>query len=144
MKHTCRNLDEVAALARRALGAWEASPERATVVGLVGDLGAGKTTFVQALARELGVREAVTSPTFVLEKIYPLPTSQSFRQVVHLDAYRLNSPEELIKIGWADLIAEPRTLVLVEWADKIEAILPRDAVIIKFKFVDETTREIIL
>jgi tRNA threonylcarbamoyladenosine biosynthesis protein TsaE len=143
MRHTCANLTEVATVARRALGAWESSPERATVVGLVGDLGAGKTTFVQALARELGVREPVTSPTFVLEKRYPL-SGQAFRHLVHLDAYRLNTPDELIKIGWADLLAEAETLVLVEWADKITPILPRDAQLVKFKFVDETTREITL
>src|ERR1700739_2778621 len=89
--------------ARFALG-LAPHEDRATVVTLSGDLGAGKTTFVQAAANALGIEENVTSPTFVIEKIYQLPKKSDvrhrfFKRLVHVDAYRLEGPAELEKLG---------------------------------------------
>ena len=99
----------------------------ATIVALSGDLGAGKTTFVQGIARALGVTETVTSPTFVLEKIYPL-VDQSFARLIHIDAYRLNSADELHALGWDDIIADRENLVLVEWPEKVADAIPEYAI----------------
>ena len=99
--------------------------DRATVVGLYGDLGAGKTTFVQAVARALGVTSSVPSPTFLIMKSYALSDS-SFARLIHIDAYRLKHSEELQKLGFAELLCDPGNLIFVEWADRVSEILPSD------------------
>lgn len=90
------------------------------ILGLVGDLGAGKTTFVQILAKKLGIDERVNSPTFNLQKLYKLPESvNSIKQLLHVDAYRLKSVYELEDIGFFEMLADNETLAVVEWADQL-------------------------
>lgn len=103
----------------------------ATVVVLSGDLGAGKTTFVQAVAKALGVEEAVTSPTFVIEKIYQLK-GQQFERLVHIDAYRLERAEELEKLGFRELLNDPGNLILLEWPERVPELIPDHAIRIRF------------
>lgn len=86
------------------------------VLGLVGDLGSGKTTFIKGLAHALGVKLTITSPTFVLFKVYPIP-HQKLHQFVHVDCYRVPGIE-LTKVGLGDYLDDPNTIVAVEWADK--------------------------
>ena len=90
------------------------------VVALHGDLGAGKTTFVQGLAQALGVRSPVTSPTFALAAEYPLPDGRS---LVHLDLYRLRGPADLDGIGFDDYL-EANCLMAIEWPERAGARLP--------------------
>lgn len=118
--------------------------DRATVVGLKGDLGSGKTAFVKALAKELGISDIVLSPTFVIEKIYKLPAGKPFRHLIHIDAYRLESEHELLSIGWDEILAEPENLIVVEWPEKVKGLIPKNSMEIKFKFIDDKTREITL
>ena len=113
--------------------------ERARVVALIGDLGAGKTTFVQALARSLGVHEPVTSPTYVIEKIYPLE-GQAFARLVHIDAYRLDTPDELVKLDWARTLSDAANLIVIEWADRVKELLPHDAITARLAVHDADTR----
>jgi tRNA threonylcarbamoyladenosine biosynthesis protein TsaE len=89
------------------------------VITLAGDLGAGKTTLVQAICRGYGVQEAVTSPTFALVHEYHAPRSSVF----HLDLYRLDNPGQLANIGWEDILAA-NALVLIEWPDRAAGQLP--------------------
>lgn len=118
-------------------------PDRATVVGLYGDLGAGKTAFVQAAATALGISEHVSSPTFLIIKKYQLPvTSSGYSSLIHVDAYRLKSSAELRVIGFANLLSAPANLIFVEWADRVSDILPSDRQKIFIAFVDENTRAI--
>ena len=84
-----------------------------------GDLGAGKTTLVQAICRGYGVTEAVTSPTFALVHEYRAPRSP----VYHLDLYRLKGPQDLANIGWDD-VQSARAVVCVEWSDRAGALMP--------------------
>jgi tRNA threonylcarbamoyladenosine biosynthesis protein TsaE len=111
----------------------------ATVIALYGDLGAGKTTFTKAFAKAFGITEMVTSPTFVIEKIYALK-DQPFDRLVHIDAYRLSGGEELKQIGWNDIVADPKNLIVIEWAERIEAKLPRGTIKIHFSVADHHTR----
>lgn len=115
---------------------------RAHMVGLAGDLGAGKTTFVQRVARSLGVRGEVTSPTFVIAQRYET-THPVFTSLVHIDAYRLLG-EEKDTFGFQAYSADPHTLVLVEWPTNLPkgAQLPTDAPVLYFETVNETTRRI--
>jgi tRNA threonylcarbamoyladenosine biosynthesis protein TsaE len=116
---------------------------KATIFGLSGDLGAGKTAFVKAVAKDLGITEDVTSPTFVIEKIYQLPTntnSTPFSHLIHIDAYRIEDSNELLVLGWEKIISDPSNLILIEWPENIKAIFPANAGTIKCESVDETTR----
>lgn len=106
-------------------------PERATFVALSGELGAGKTTFVKIVARELGIERIITSPTFVLEKIYLLPEGQAFERLIHIDAYRLERGGDLMALGFDELMQDSGNLILLEWPERVESRLPRSAIPIK-------------
>jgi len=112
--------------------------DRATLVTLSGELGAGKTTFVQAAAEALGVTDTVTSPTFVIEKIYLLE-KQKFSRLIHIDAYRLKSAHELEALGWKDLLADSHNLILIEWPERVAEIIPEDAIRVRID-IDEDRR----
>ena len=98
----------------------------ATVVSLSGDLGAGKTTFTQGVARALAVEEVVTSPTFVIEKIYEL-SGQKWTRLIHIDAYRLKDMHELEVLGWHEIVQEPGNLILIEWPEMVASLIPKTA-----------------
>lgn len=100
--------------------------ETATVIALSGDLGAGKTTLTQELARQLAVTATVISPTFVIMKEYAI-TRGPYTQLVHIDAYRLESAAELERLGWRDLLRDARNLILIEWPEKVPEAIPQDA-----------------
>ena len=115
--------------------------KQARVAGLMGDLGAGKTAFTQATAKLLDIEETVTSPTFVIEKIYRLK-NQKFENFIHIDAYRLESGSELEKLGWREMSSDPTNLIYIEWPEKVADILPLDMIRVSFKHIDEKTRDI--
>lgn len=140
MNHRSTCLSETSALAEQFIKSL--TPQAtATIVALHGDLGAGKTTFTQAVAKTLGVTETVTSPTFVIEKLYSL-SHPDFKKLIHIDAYRLESGKELLHLGWKEIAADPKNLIFIEWPERVADILPNDMKKIEFTFVDDTTREI--
>ena len=119
-------------------------PSGATVIALSGDLGSGKTTFTKSFAAHFGIpAEEVTSPTFVIEKRFALKNNPHFHTLIHIDAYRLEKPEEIERLGWKETIADKGKLIIIEWPENIGEALPQDAIKVLFKFVDEHTREII-
>jgi tRNA threonylcarbamoyladenosine biosynthesis protein TsaE len=122
MKETrIKNLKELEAFA----DTFVRDREGGGVVGLVGDLGAGKTTFVQRVAKALGVKAAVKSPTFILMQTFPTGAAAKKRGITrlcHVDAYRLKDDAELFGIGFEDFARDPATLTLVEWADRVPAL----------------------
>jgi tRNA threonylcarbamoyl adenosine modification protein YjeE len=142
MEHTVKSIAELEAFAGRIL--LDIAPEeaRATVVGLSGDLGSGKTAFAGAVARALGITEIVCSPTFVLAKFYDIPKHPLWSRLVHIDAYRLEDPGELKALRFDELIRDPHNLVLVEWPEQVGALFPSDAHLLSFRVIDETTRSI--
>ena len=97
--------------------------DAATVVALQGDLGSGKTTFTQALARELGITATVQSPTYILMRKYQI-TNHKFQTLIHIDAYRLENPKEFAALRPEQFLKDPKTLVVVEWPEKVEGALP--------------------
>lgn len=103
----------------------------ALVFALTGDLGSGKTTFVQGFLRALGVRKKITSPTFVLVKRYATGHMQ-YAHCYHVDAYRLKSPRDLEILGFEEILSDPQNIVLIEWAEKIKKLLPENTTWIKF------------
>ena len=97
------------------------------------------------MARLLGDMEEITSPTFVIQKIYPLTTTslQPFKKLVHIDAYRLEKGDELSMLNWKEIITDPGNLILIEWPVHVAEVMPFH-IKLRFRFIDETTREIVL
>jgi len=139
--------------------------KNATVLALNGELGAGKTTFTKTLAKELGIVEHITSPTFVIQKSYQCPEHRKYSgkfvekkqnplikshmgkyeritKLVHIDAYRLESGDDAKVLDLQNTVLNPTHLVIVEWAENIKSALPKSAININFKYIDETTREV--
>ena len=119
----------------------------ATLITLSGELGAGKTAFVKAVARALGVEEVITSPTFVLEKIYLLSPelggrTSKFARLVHIDAYRLSKGSDLAPLGFDELMQNSENLILLEWPERVADALPGVARHISFKMLPDGSREI--
>jgi len=125
-------------------------PKNALVFALQGDLGSGKTTFVQGFSRALGVRKNITSPTFVLMKNYPIFRSRTYRKlnknirksdlqklsyedIYHIDCYRIKKSKELSDLGLKQILSNPQNIVLIEWPEKIRRILPKNAIWLKFE-----------
>lgn len=111
---------------------------RGDVIALQGDLGAGKTNFVQGLARGLGIIEAVNSPTFILANEYPggrLP-------LYHIDAYRLENAAEARGFGLDDYLNGDGVTV-IEWADRVRDALPSDVLWIELEYVSENERRLL-
>jgi len=104
------------------------------VVALSGDLGAGKTTFTQGFAEYFNITDHVSSPTFSIINEYSLRQDQgSVKKLVHIDCYRLDTPEELIEIGIQDYFDRDDVVVLIEWAEKVKEILPPKTQWIEFE-----------
>ncbi len=157
----------------------EKTNKQSIIIGLDGDLGLGKTTFVQGFAKGLGIREKILSPTFVLMKKFQIPNPRlqtlnqslrddkeqvgfkfpdrfrqktksgggqfsKFQTFFHIDCYRIKSPKEILSIGFQEIISNPQNIVIIEWADKIQRILPKYTLMLKFELINENTRKIII
>jgi len=125
------------------------SSKQGIVIGLKGELGGGKTTFTQAFANALGVKEKVLSPTFVIYKKFAIsPTSANLQKsdfckhLYHFDCYRIKKAKEILELGFKEIISNPQNIVVIEWADNIKKILPPNTIWINFKFINETTCKI--
>ena len=122
----------------------------AVVIGLRGELGTGKTTFLQGFVKGLGIKEKILSPTFVIYKkfqIPPLTTEQAnsrFQDFYHFDCYRIQNPKEILSLGFKEIISNPKNIIAIEWAEKIRKILSRDIIMLKFEFIGDKKRKITL
>ncbi len=110
----------------------------AAVIALKGDLGAGKTTFVQGFMKALGVRHRVTSPTFLIIRKYEISTPLQrglvhYHHACHLDLYRIHKLKELLDLGFKKIIKDHHALVLIEWPERVKKLLPKNAIQINFK-----------
>ena len=131
------SVEETWDLARRLAG--ELKP--GDVICLEGDLGAGKTTFVQGLAAALGVAGRVTSPTFCLVQEHE---STDGRLLVHMDLYRLSSEDDVLAIGWEDYLSRG-AVIAVEWPERAGSLVPRDARHVAFAILEgEESRRIVI
>lgn len=110
------------------------------IIGLEGDLGTGKTTFLQGFAKELGIKEKILSPTFVILKKYIGATYVFY----HIDCYRIENSKEILDLGFKEIISEPKNIIAIEWADRIKKIMPKNTIWIKFDFINIKTRKIMI
>ena len=108
---------------------------RGGIVCLEGELGAGKTTFTQGLLEGLNAEGPYTSPTFLIMKKYG-------ENIFHLDAYRVGE-EDILDLGWDELIQDEKNIIIVEWSDRIKNIIPKNAIRINFEWIEKDKRKII-
>lgn len=113
------------------------------VIGLQGDLGAGKTVFAKGMAKGLKIKDNINSPTFVLMKVYDI-SKNKIKKFVHIDAYRIKRPEELEAVGALEYMNRADTITLIEWVENIERIIPQKIKKIKIKTLNKKEREIII
>jgi tRNA threonylcarbamoyladenosine biosynthesis protein TsaE len=117
---------------------------KALIFGLKGDLGGGKTTFLQGFAKGLGIKQKVLSPTFLIMKRFELknPRIKQFSNFYHFDCYRIIKSKEILSLGFKTIISDPKNIIAIEWADRIKKILPKNTIWINFEFVDKNKRKI--
>lgn len=116
-------------------------PKTALIIGLEGDLGGGKTTFLQGFAKGLGISQKILSPTFVIMKRFRVK-DLNFKDFYHIDCYRIEKKKEVRDLGLKKIISDSRNIVAIEWADRIKEILPGNSLTLKFKFIGENKRKI--
>jgi len=131
--------------------------KKGAIICLSGDLGAGKTTFTQGLLKGLEIKGPYISPTFLIIKNYKRKfrnaysmsknkkqihdTRSTVQDIYHIDAYRVNQ-KDILNLGWKELIAEKDNIIIIEWAERIRKIIPKNAVWIKFEWVGENKRKL--
>ncbi|MFA6301365.1 MAG: tRNA (adenosine(37)-N6)-threonylcarbamoyltransferase complex ATPase subunit type 1 TsaE [Candidatus Paceibacterota bacterium] len=129
MKKVSKNIKETTEIAKTFLDKIlkdKKNTEKATIVCLSGNLGAGKTAFTQGVAKHLGVKSKVVSPTFVIYKKYPLK-NKKHKYLFHLDAYRLKNEKELLHLDWNKIVSDNENLVIVEWPENVKKVIPKYA-----------------
>ena len=139
MKTVIKNKRELANVAREVL---EMKPG---IIALEGPLGAGKTTFTKILAKQLGIKENVTSPTFVINVQYSMPNVQY--KLEHIDCWRMESGSELEQLGFEKMI-DNRSLIVIEWADQVRDTILKykdraKVVWVKFEYGDKVNFRIV-
>ena len=147
METRIQTLAELEAAAKSFLEKLAPKAQGATLVTLSGELGAGKTAFTKAVAKELGVEEVITSPTFGLEKIYLLPPklgspTSKFWRLIHIDAYRLEKGSDLASLGFGEFMKDKGNLILLEWPEKVADALPVPAARISLVVLPDGARSI--
>jgi len=125
------------------------SEKKTRTIALHGNLGAGKTTLSQEIIKQLGVTEVVTSPTFVIEKEYQTGVTggvqkkpSHINRIVHIDTYRLKNADELLALDFQKDLADPQTIILIEWPELVEGLLPQDTIHIYIDYLDKDRRSI--
>lgn len=113
----------------------------ALVFGLEGNLGSGKTTFLQGFAKGLGIKQKILSPTFVIIKRFQVSSSR-FQDFYHIDCYRINNPKELLNLGFKEIVKKPANIIAVEWSERIKQILPKNTLSVKFEILAKKERKI--
>lgn len=133
-QYSLQEIDRVAADFVKILAE---SPSK--VVAFYAEMGAGKTTFIKALCAQLGVDAEVNSPTFAIVNDYPSPHGSVF----HFDYYRIKSLSEAYDIGSEDYFYSG-CICLIEWPEKMEALLPEDAIVVRISVLDDGRREMLV
>ena len=112
----------------------------ALTVCLYGDLGSGKTTFVQGVGKAFGIASRLLSPTFIIVRRYPVPEQTGF--LYHIDLYRMEGEKDLLGLGLPEIFADTDSIILVEWAEKLGDLLPKERVDVRLNALDDGSHSI--
>jgi tRNA threonylcarbamoyladenosine biosynthesis protein TsaE len=145
MEYISKSLEDTERVAGEIAAQIKTNGDKATVIGLYGDLGAGKTTFMKYFAKHFGIDEVVQSPTFIIMRIFEIPEQTQSenikaKKLIHIDAYRLESGKELLNLGWQELLAHPSNLICIEWPEKVAEILP-EHIMLRFEHAEGEGQE---
>lgn len=136
-----RSREETRKLARKLI-------KGTRVLALYGELGSGKTTFAQGIGEALGIKQRIISPTFIIVRSYKLSLARShlarLTSFYHIDLYRIESEKELEGLGIEEILNDKNAVVVIEWAEKLGLLLPKSRIDIRFKYVDENKRRILI
>ncbi len=117
-------------------------------IALRGNLGAGKTTFIQGFAKGLGLKNKIVSPTFVIFRNYKIPrhklTVNGWGRFYHMDAYRIKKISELIPLNFKEMISAPRSVIVIEWPENINKALPKNTLRLEFRHGRKENERIIM
>jgi len=148
VKYKTSSEKETKALASKLAKAFLQKPsmgDKALVLALAGELGSGKTTFAQGFALGLGIKEKITSPTFVILKKFKIPSYKLstiyYQLFYHIDAYRLQNSEDARVLGLKEILSCPTNIVLIEWPERLKGLLPRNAVQIQLKYNQNSRKD---
>jgi len=143
VKNTTKNHLETRILGKELAEGLSSKEEGvgAVIIGLEGDLGAGKTTFLQGFAEGLGVKDKILSPTFVIMNRFPLKKGP-FKDFYHLDCYRIEREEDMAILEFKDIISGEGNIVCIEWPEKVKGYLPKGMIKVRFKILEGDNREI--
>ena len=125
MIYHCQSVEQTQDLAKKL--AKKIHP--GSIISLIGDLGTGKTTFTKGFARQIGIKDHVTSPTFKLISEYQSPNCMLY----HIDAYRMDGPEDFLNIGGEEYLTSKDSITIIEWGDLLHELLPSRTITINFK-----------
>jgi tRNA threonylcarbamoyladenosine biosynthesis protein TsaE len=137
MQTISKNIKETAQMAYDFGSSLKPKENQATIVGLYGELGAGKTTFMKYLAEYFEVADTIQSPTFVIMKKYNLKNTNNFDQLIHIDAYRIENSKEMLVLGWQEMLTNSKSLICVEWPERIAEIMG-EHIVIRFEHVKDS------
>ena len=140
-EHTITHEEELEPVVEEVLSVLP-QREDASLITLSGELGAGKTAFVKALGRELGVGEHITSPTFVVMKSYTTTRHSWIQTLVHIDAYRIEDIDEMRVLKLEELYKEPGVLICIEWPEHIKELIREDALEVRIDTLEGEARKI--
>lgn len=115
--------------------------KKAVVLSLEGNLGYGKTTFIKGLAKGLGIKEKIVSPTFIIMNRFKIYQG-AFDNFYHFDFYRIEKEKEVLSLGFKKIISDPKNIVAIEWADKVKKVLPKEKIRIIFNYLKRNKRVI--
>ena len=141
MEYQIKNLDQMRDWVKEFIHGVH-QKESANIITLSGDLGAGKTTLTQILAKQIGIHETITSPTFVIQKEYNVDGHIWIKKMIHIDAYRLERKEDLEYLGWNEIIQNRENLVIVEWPEMIHGINIPNQIHLEISINEDHTRTI--
>ncbi|OGH24409.1 MAG: tRNA (adenosine(37)-N6)-threonylcarbamoyltransferase complex ATPase subunit type 1 TsaE [Candidatus Levybacteria bacterium RIFCSPLOWO2_01_FULL_39_24] len=141
------NFEETQKLGENFARSLLASPqgETSNVITLYGELGSGKTTFVQGLAAGLGIKNRIISPTFIIVRSYKLRIKDKglmINDFYHIDLYRVESERDLEGLGIEEIVNNKNNIVVIEWAEKLKKYLPQKRIDIKFSYEKDNIRKI--
>lgn len=111
---------------------------------LYGDLGSGKTTLAQGIAKGLGVQGHVNSPTFLIMRSYPIPEGVNAEILYHIDAYRLHDEHDAEGLGLSEIFSDKNAITLCEWPERLSSLLPESSLYIYCSYIDEEKRQIVI
>lgn len=118
--------------------------KKALIIGLQGELGSGKTSFLKGFVRPFGVDEKkILSPTFIIMRRIPI-NFKKFRNFYHIDCYRIKNKKDLENLNFFTILKNPKNIVAIEWVEKIKKFLPDNIISLKFRFLNKKIREIIV